>query len=288
MKAIINISILSGLLAFASTAFADGVVIYNNVPNPVPSGMMSEPYQAVQSGEFGGLIQFAGGASAYQLASATVVMDNWAYGSEWSSDFGTTVGDATLTSTGFYVPLTLNLYTVGAEDTVGSLVDSLTVNAFIPWRPESGGCTDPTAFLGADGGCYHGSTSEVTFNLTGVNVSSDQLIYGLSLNTETWGASPLGVDGPYDSLNFALSTTGPSVGGQPLPDTAYWETSTAGWLTTGTVDTFGQDTGWTGYSGAVEFTSATPEPPSLLLLGTGLLGLAFVAFRRAKASGLTF
>jgi hypothetical protein len=77
-------------------------------------------------------------------------------------------------------------------------------------------------------------------------------------------------------LNFALSTTPPTVGSEPLPDTAYV-----------TVDggTLSQQTGWSPYSGAIEFSgqeqqSAVPEPSSLVLLGWGLIGLSILIMQR--------
>jgi hypothetical protein len=64
-------------------------------------------------------------------------------------------------------------------------------------------------------------------------------------------------------------------------------------LDTGSIG-YGAHLFWPGFSAesgtqviATASGSPVPEPSSLLLLGTGLLGLAFVAFRKAKSSGLT-
>jgi hypothetical protein len=268
---------LASLLALP--ALAD--VVYSTMPSPIPPNVPSLGYQATQTAEFGQGVVLAGGATT--LSSADVLMSDWALKSTW---------DPSGTSTGFTVPLTLNIYNVGAGDSVGSLIGSVTTNASILWRPEaSSGCTGG-AFMGSDGGCYNGLAQTVTFNLGNLAVPG-QFIYGLAFNTETWGANPIGVDGPYDSLNFGVLGDGitpvtPSVGSDLVANSAYWNTSTAanyGDGGAGGTGTFRLDANdWMGFDPAITFDSAVPEPRFVGLL-TGLIALAglLVARRRQRA-----
>lgn len=267
-------------LAFAVPMMADQ--IYNSLVAPGVPNVPSLGYEATSTNEFGELIQTTGAAN---LASATIQMSDWAYLSEWAGS----VNGTTITATGFSLPMTLSIYNVGAGNTVGSLIGSDTIDAFIPWRPEPtpGVCAPGSNndYLGSDGQCYAGSLSMVSFTFPDLAVPAE-FIYGIAYDTTDHGYNPTGVSAPYDSLNVALNSGAPTVGSNPLPDTAYWYTTYGGFYADGGAAglSFRQDQDWTPYNVAASFessrTAPTPEPTSVMLLGSAALLIGFGIRRR--------
>lgn len=225
---------------------ATASIIYDTIPSPLPGNVASLGYQATSTSEFGDRIAFAG--TDRQLTTVTVTMSDWAHFSDYPS----------MDPSGYTHPLTLNLYNVGGGGSVGSLIHSVTTVASIPWHVP----TVPHV--------YNGIAFNVTFDFSGVIVP-DEIIFGLAYNTQSYGANPIGVNGPYNSLNFGLATFLPTVGTDFNSDSVYWNTSHQPFLTVGgpgVAGVFGEDTKWSPYRPAVQFNAeAVPEPSSIALIG---------------------
>jgi hypothetical protein len=184
-------------------------------------------------------------------------MDDKALESDYPS-----VGDAS----GWSWPLTLNIYDVDSSSGTpqpGSMLYTDTETFSIPW--------EPVGQVGQD--------FLVTFNLPNVAVPG-QFIYSVVYNTETFGPNPTNTSGPYISLNVAVNTTAPpQVGSRPNPDSGYLNANAPQYYfdngAGGPSGVFRQDTGYTPYSLAGEFTDAsTPEPGTFTLLWCGAGAIA--------------
>jgi PEP-CTERM motif len=261
------------LLVTSSTAArASGVLLYSSDPAPLPSDLDSLQYFFTETTEFGDIIALAGGAtSQFSLESFVVTLSNAAI----ESDF-----EALGTSTGYNVDLTLNLYNVGAGNTVGTLINSFTTSTLIAWRPESDASCGNGGYSSPD--CFLGFLSQATFDLGG-QITPQSLIWGVSFNS--------GLNGePVNALGVALTsaTVAPAVGGDPLDDSNYWATAIAGLYSdngAGGVGIFREDTGWLPYGRPAAEVVGTevisqppsdvvPEPASVTLVGLGLLVVA--------------
>ena len=88
-------------------------------------------------------------------------------------------------------------------NTVGSLLGTVTQMFAIPWRPVADPtCPGGTAWRAIDGICYNGFAFNITFDMSSLNLTlPNDIIVGVAYNTQSYGAVPMGVGGPYDSLN---------------------------------------------------------------------------------------
>ncbi len=252
----------AALLAAAALVFAGGLglaltslspagaavttAVYDSMPDPLASSYPSQPYQAQQTAEFGAKIQFAAGLRNFE--DADVVLNSWACetGSWNLGDCVTTPGST------FNQEVTLNIYDVAIDGTKGSLLKTVTQTFAIPYRPTANSaCGNNTQWMNNVGGCQNGYNVPVKFNLDSV-VLPDQVIYGVAINTQTWGYQPTGVDGPYNSLNFSVVDTTLITSGTSIEVfRAYAPTNI-----------FAAEAGWGTQTPAVQFNVALPKPVS--------------------------
>ena len=286
------LALLLGMLPAASSAA--GTALFDSIPAAYPGGFPSLGFEATSTDEFGDHVMLA--AAGETLGTVVVSLTDWACendftwdGSTWVPDRDGYAGEACVTTPGssFEHPITLNIYEVdtsGVNPALGPLIATKTATFDIPFRPSydatycytgsgKSGALSPgddkpfggTWYSAADDRCFHGYAFNLTFDFAGDNVVLPQeVIVGVAYNTANHGAAPIGVGGPYSSLNVSLNSDGaaPTIGTDVESDAMFWDTSYAPNYTdggAGGVDIFRRDTNWTPYSMVMQINAAEPE-----------------------------
>lgn len=198
--------------------------IYNSMFSPLAPNYISLGFQATSTDQLGDYVTLAGTNRLLQTVSVT--MSNWALQSTPANVAWCTANPTKCNSAGFKHPITVNLYDNSSFPGVGSPIVTLTQEQFIPWRPEADiTCTSPTAWRSPiDNLCYNGYAFDLLFDLSSLNaVLPNSVIVGIAYNTQTHGDAPLGVDGPYNSLNVSVDGS-TSIGTDVSTGHLFWDT----------------------------------------------------------------
>lgn len=137
-------------------------------------------------------------------------MSNWALKSTPANVNYCAANPVTCNNEGFYHPFKVTIYnaptsgTIGSRP-VGSVIATVTQTKFVPWRPVAHVDCTGGAWKAGDGNCYNGYAFDLNFDLSSLGVTlPNDVVVGIAYNTQTYGAAPIGVDGPYNSLNVAV------------------------------------------------------------------------------------
>ena len=272
----LTVSFAMSVMAVTAATSSAAEVIYNSIPSTLAANYTSQPYQAQQVSEFGDRISFGG--SARQLSSASVTMSMWGRYEDWNVG-GQYYGTGAYAGAGYTQSFTFNIYAAGTGSTPGALLGTVTQDKYIQYRP--------TVWASANG-----IAQNITFDLSGLAITlPESIVWGLAFNTQNFGTSPTGVNGPYNQLNvcynqsssYAPANGGVTVGSTDLL-TKFINAATnvngqyGSYYSPSTVGTFSMAETGTTLSGKalnapmVSF-DAVPAPGALALLGVaGLIG----------------
>jgi hypothetical protein len=239
--------------AMAATAAAAGAeTIYDNIHSPNAKNLVSLGYEATQTSEFGGLVQFAGADRTNP--TVTIQMSSWACQNLEG-------GEACHTEKGasFSWPITLNVYERAGE-APGAKLASETLAVNVPFRPSANNkhChVTEEGVVGWGSGCFNGKAFRVNFHLAGVTLPPEAIL-SVAYNTTDYGAEPTHTANVgEDSLNLGLTeppnfeaptAVAPSVGSDPLPEDAFVNSlNSENYGGKGTVGSFSIAGEWTGF-----------------------------------------
>jgi hypothetical protein len=247
---------LSVTLAASSAIGAS--VVYNAIPSPLPPNVASVGFEAQSTSEFGDYVHLSSTNPNRVLNAVTVTMSDWALYSDYLTDVRYSGNSATWSH-----PITVNVYSnhLAANGVPDELLVTKTQTVTIPWRPVADASCG-TAWKASNGSCYNGFAFNATFDLSSLNKTlPSDVIVGVAYNTADYGQAPIGVAGPYNSLNVGVPTgQTASVGSDANVDNVFWNTSYAPFYADGGtsgVGIFRQDTNWSPYGTvAIQITAS--------------------------------
>jgi len=264
-------------------------VIYDSIPTPLADGFPSQGYECCGVTQTGDHIIFDDGvpkASPRLLVQANVTMVSWA---RWAGDDYYQYFPYSQNNSYWSQNITFNIYAANADNTLGALLGSVTDTFTCPYRPENDPSCDitspvppvvgqvlPQGRFKNNGVCVYGLPFVISFNLTSLNlVAPDDIIFGVTFNTQTFGFAPTGTVGPYNSLNFAYAYN--ATIGEQWNNTQIWINSTYAFAygDSGPTGVFRQteddpENSWLGYTPSVRISAivapVTPSPPAVPVL----------------------